>query len=146
MSRVCRGNVQVLSEPRQTSVKLRTTWTEIGQANPEIVQSLSTTIENCAISHPGQTLDRLLTWEIGAQGSDFGFLKKDIATLMLHWTEIRQTFDMDGPWTEFGHLIKYSNCYQVPGGPQVSSRRATGGLLVGHRWAPGGPFDWSLKI
>ena len=42
MSRVCRGNVQVLLELCQTCVKLRNTWTEIGQANPEIVESLST--------------------------------------------------------------------------------------------------------
>ena len=73
---------------------------------------------------------------------------------MLHWTEIGQTFDMDGPWTEFGHLIKYSNCYQVPrtadvsvrrattelqegrpGVPQAGPRWASSGLQVGHRWA-----------
>ena len=52
---------------------------------------------------------------------------------MLHWTEIGQTFDMDAPWTEFGHLIKYSNCYQVAHleptcGPPGAHLRPTWGL------------------
>ena len=123
LSRHCPGTVLAPSNLCPVLKLLDTHWTgksrdcpkpvHYNSNNPEIVQSLSTTIENCAILHPGQTLDRLRTWEIGAQGSYFGFLKKDIATLMLHWTEIGQTFDMDAPWTEFGHLIKYSNCYQV---------------------------------
>ena len=45
MSRFHQGNVKVLSEPRQTSVKLSNTWTDIGQASPEIVQTLSNQIE-----------------------------------------------------------------------------------------------------
>ena len=45
MSRVHQGNVKVLSEPRQTSVKLSNIWTYIGQACPEIVQTLSNQIE-----------------------------------------------------------------------------------------------------
>ena len=51
------GHVEGLSSHRpstvqlhcQTSVKFQNTWTEIGQANPEIVESLSTVVENSAI-------------------------------------------------------------------------------------------------
>ena len=71
MSRVCRGNVDVLSEPCQTSVKSRNTWTEIGQANPEIVQSLSTQVE------------KLIFFSLDKDWTDFGLGKFKIRAHIL---------------------------------------------------------------